>query len=175
MIRLCPWPFRGSPSRATGSSITARCRTNWRRCSSRRWGCDGQHDAAPVVIGAIFGNDTGMAGDKTMTGAQVLLLCAMLAVAACNRDSGSTAAPNPVAHVKPKAVAPRPPATAAEQTAGMVEAASQGKSLVPVELKFDIAQRPKVGQPLDIDLALIAHIPASLATIQVSGADALSS
>jgi hypothetical protein len=115
-----------------------------------------------------------MAGDKTMTGAQVLLLCAMLAVAACNRDSGSTAAPNPVAHIKPKAAAPTQPATAAEQTAGMVEAASQGKSSVPVELKFDIAQRPKVGQPLDIDLALIAQIPASLATIQVSGADDVS-
>ena len=116
-----------------------------------------------------------MAGDKTMTGAQVLLLCAMLAVAACNRDSGSTAPPSPVAHIKPKAAAtPAAPATAAEQTAGMVEAASQGKSLVPVELKFDIAQRPKVGQPLDIDLALIAQIPASLATIQVSGADDVS-
>lgn len=115
-----------------------------------------------------------MTGDKTMTGAQVLLLCAMLAVAACNRDSGSTAAPNPAPHIKPKAAAPPPPATAAEQTAGMVQAASQGKSLVPVELKFDIAQRPKVGQPLDIDLALIAQIPASLATIQVSGADDVS-
>jgi hypothetical protein len=126
------------------------------------------------VIGGIFGNDTGMTGDKTMTGAQALLLCAMLAVAACNRDSGSTPAPNPVPHIKPKAAAPTAPATAAEQTAGMVEAASQGKSLVPVELKFDIAQRPKVGQPLDIDLALIAQIPASLATIQVSGADDVS-
>src|SRR5258707_7218705 len=174
MIRPFPWRFRGSPSGATGSSITARGSTNCWRCSSRRWSCDGQHDAAPVVISGIFGNDTGMAGDKTMTGAQVLLLCAMLAVAACNRDSGSTAAPNPVPHIKPKADAPPRPATAAEQTAGMVEAASQGKSLVPVELKFDIAQRPKVGQTLDIDLSLIAQIPASLATIQVSGADDVS-
>jgi len=116
-----------------------------------------------------------MAGDKMMTGAHVLLLCAMLAVAACNRDSASTAAPKPVSHIKPKAAAPAaPPATAAEQTAGMVEAAGQGKSSVPVELKFDIAQRPKVGQPLDIDLALIAQITASPATIQVSGADDVS-
>ena len=55
-----------------------------------------------------------------------------------------------------------------------MEAAGQGKSSVPVELKFDIAQRPKVGQPLDIDLALIAQITASPATIQVSGADDVS-
>ena len=70
--------------------------------------------------------------------------------------------------------APKPGATAAEQTAGMVQAASQGKSTVPVELKFDIAQRPKVGEPLTIDLALIAQIDASPATIQLTGADDVS-
>jgi len=109
-----------------------------------------------------------------MTGVQVLLLCSMLAVAACNRDSGSTAAPAPVAQIKPRAAAPTPHATAAEQTAGMVEAASQGKSSVPVDLKFDITQRPKVGQPLDINLALIAQFLASPATIKVSGGDDVS-
>ena len=119
--------------------------------------------------------DKGMAGDKMMTAARVLLLCATLAAAACNHDSDTAAAaPKPVPHIKPKAAAPAPGATAAEQTVGMVEAASQGKSAVPVELKFDIAQRPKVGQPLDINLALIAQIPATLATIQVGGADDLS-
>jgi hypothetical protein len=116
-----------------------------------------------------------MAGDKMMTGAELLLLCAMLALAACNRDSGSAPAPGPVSHPKTRAAAPAAPhATAAEQTAGMVEAASQGKSQVPVELKFDIAQRPKVGQPLDIDLALIAQIPASPATVQVSDSEEVS-
>jgi hypothetical protein len=113
-----------------------------------------------------------MAGLKIMTSAKVLLLCAVAAVGACNGDSGSAPAPKAVSHVKPKApVAPRPGATAAEQTAGMVQAASQGKSQVPVELKFDIAQRPKVGQPLDISLALIAQIAASPVTIQLNGAD----
>ena len=126
---------------------------------------------APVVISAIFGNDTKMAGKK-MTSTKVLLLCAAAVLAACNRDPGSAPAANAVSHVNPKApVAPKPGATAAEQTAGMVEAAAQGKSTVPVELKFDIAQRPKVGQPLDINLALIAQIPASSATIQVNGGD----
>jgi len=114
-----------------------------------------------------------------MTNARVLLLCAAVAVAvavaACNRDSGSTPAVNAVPHIKPKApVAPQAGATAAEQTAGMVQAASQGKSTVPVELKFDISQRPKVGQPLDINLALIAQIEASPATIRVDGADDVS-
>jgi hypothetical protein len=106
---------------------------------------------------------------------KVLLLCVVMAVAACNRDSGSAPAANAVRQIKPKApAAPIPGPTAAEQTAGMVQAASQGKSQVPVELKFDIAQRPKVGQPLDINLALIAQIAASPATIQVTGADDVS-
>jgi len=110
-----------------------------------------------------------------MTGARVLFLCAVAGLSGCNRDSGSTPAAPVVTHVKPKTPpAVKPGATAAEQTAGMVQASSQGKSQVPVELKFEIAQRPKVGQPLEINLALIAQISASPATIQVSGADDVS-
>ena len=117
-----------------------------------------------------------MAGEKMMTSAKVVLLCtAVLALAACNKDSASVPAANTVSHVKPKApVAPRPGATAAEQTVGMVQAAAQGKSQLQVELKFDITQRPKVGQPLAIDLALIPQIQGSPATIQVTGADDVS-
>jgi len=116
-----------------------------------------------------------MAGKKMMTVTKVLLLCAATATAACHKDGDSAPAANAVSRIKPKApVAPKPGGTAAEQTAGMVQAASQGKSTVPVELKFDIAQRPKVGEPLTINLALIAQIPASPATIQVTGADDVS-
>lgn len=116
-----------------------------------------------------------MAVEKMM-GAKILLLCAAATLTACNRDSGSAPAAKAVTHVvKPKtSAAPKPGATAAEQTAGMVQAATQGKSSVPVELKFDIAQRPKVGQPLDVNLALVAQISASPATIQVTGADDVS-
>jgi hypothetical protein len=114
----------------------------------------------------------GMAGEKMMAGAKVVLLCAVMAVAACNKDSASAPAARPVTQIKPKAVAAPPPgATAAEQTAGMVQAAAQGKSQAPIELKYDITQRPKVGQSLEINLALIAQIAASSATIQVTGAD----
>lgn len=118
----------------------------------------------------------GMTGEKMMTSAKVLLLCAAaVAVAGCNKDSGGAPAAHAVSRVKPKApVAPKPGGTAAEQTAGMVQAAAQGKSQVPVELKYDIAQRPKVGQSLEINLALIAQIAATPATIQVSGADDVS-
>ncbi len=104
-----------------------------------------------------------------------LLLSAAALVSGCNRDSASNPAASAVTHVKPKTpAAVKPGATAAEQTVGMVQASSQGKSQVPVELKFDLAQRPKVGQPLEINLALIAQISASPATIQLSGADEVS-
>jgi hypothetical protein len=110
-----------------------------------------------------------------MTGARVLFLCAVAAVSGCNRDSSSAPAVSDVTHIKPRTPAVvKPGATAAEQTAGMVQASSQGKSQVPVELKFDLSERPKVGQSLDINLALIAQISASPATIQVSGADDVS-
>jgi uncharacterized lipoprotein len=116
-----------------------------------------------------------MAGEKIMARAKVLLLCAVAAVAACSHDSTPAPAPHTATQFKPKpAAAPPPGATAAEQTADMVQAAAQGKSQVPVELKYDITQRPKVGQPLDINLALIAQITASPATIQVTGADDVS-
>jgi len=126
------------------------------------------------VIGGRFGDDMRMARTLGMTRIHVLLLCAAALLSACNHDSGAPAASDAVARPKPRApvVAKRGP-TAAEQTVGMVEAAIQGKSQVPVELKFDLGARPKVGQLLEIDLALIAQIPASPATIQVSDADGL--
>jgi len=110
-----------------------------------------------------------------MTRIQVLLLCAVAAaLSACNRDSESPAPNGAAAHVNPKApVVARSGPTAAEQTAGMVEAANQGKSQVPVDLKFELGARPKVGQMLDINLALIPQIAASPASIQVNDAEGL--
>ena len=55
----------------------------------------------------------------------------------------------------------------------MVEAAVQGKSQVPVELKFDLLQRPVQGQPLEIAIALLPQIAARSATIAVTGSDGL--
>jgi hypothetical protein len=130
------------------------------------------------VIGGSFGDDTQMAGDAMRTASiPILLLCAVAALSACNRDSSSAPADNAgnaATRAKPKApsIAKAGP-TAAEQTAGMVQAATQGKSQLPVELKFDLGARPKVGQVLEINLALIAQIPANSITLQANGADDL--
>ncbi len=105
------------------------------------------------------------------TSIPILLLCAVASLSACNGDSGSApAAGNAVIRAKPKAPsATKRGPTAAEQTAGMVQAATQGKSQLPVELKFDLGARPRVGQLLEINLALIAQIPATSVTLQVKG------
>jgi hypothetical protein len=55
----------------------------------------------------------------------------------------------------------------------MVLAASLGKSQLPVDLKFDLKQRPMVGQALDVDVAVMPQIDASPAGIQVVAGDGL--
>jgi hypothetical protein len=118
------------------------------------------------VIGGVFGDHSRM---KT---ARVVLLSTLTAASACHKDSGSAPPPTPHVNRAPVVVAKKGP-TAAELTAGMVEAASQGKSQLPVELKFDLKQRPTLGRALDIDIAVIPQIDASAAGIQVSGGDGL--
>jgi hypothetical protein len=126
------------------------------------------------VIGAVFGNDTGMAGGTmSMKNTRVLFFCATAILSACNKDTETVAASKaPQAAAKaPVAVKKGPNST--ELTAGMVEAASPGKSSSPAQLKFDLLEKPKVGQPLDINLALITHVDAGTAIIQVTGGDGL--
>jgi hypothetical protein len=101
--------------------------------------------------------------------ARVVLLCALALLCACQKDSGGTPAPTPLIKHKPPPVKKGP--TAAELTAGMVEAAGQGKAQSPVDLKFELAQKPKPGQTLEINLALLPQIDATTATLQVTGVE----
>jgi hypothetical protein len=101
-----------------------------------------------------------------------LLLCAIAAIAGCHRDSSQAPPPQSAPQASAPVAAPRGP-TLGELTAGMVEAASQGKSQAPVTLKFDLSQKPAVGKPLDIALALLSQIPASSATIAVTSSEGL--
>ena len=114
-----------------------------------------------------------MTGEKLgKTCAWAWVLCAAAALSACHKDD--SAAPATAPQVKPKAaVAQKLGPTAAEQTVGMVEAAAQGKSVAPVALKFELPQRPKVGQPMDINLAVISQVDASATTLQISGGDGI--
>jgi hypothetical protein len=102
---------------------------------------------------------------------RVLAFCALAATGACHKDSGTPPPPPPKPHISAPVVAKGP--SAAQLTAGMVEAASQGNAQLPVQLKFDLKQRPTPGQALDIDIALIPRIDAGAAAIQLTGGDGL--
>jgi hypothetical protein len=107
-----------------------------------------------------------------MNTGRVLVLCATLAASACHRNADAPPPPKPAQQIKVPVVVKKGP-TAAELTAGMVEAASQGKSQLPVQLKFDLAQRPILGQSFAVNLAVMPQIDASAADIQVTGGDGL--
>ena len=103
-----------------------------------------------------------------MKTARVLVLCTVAAASACHGDSGT---PSP-ATAKPRISVPVPAKrgpSVEELTAGMVEAANQGKSQLAVDLKFDLQQRPALGQPLDVNIAVVPQIDAGAAQIQVTG------
>jgi len=104
--------------------------------------------------------------------ARVLTLCTVAAVSACHRDSGTPPPPTPTPYKSVPLVVKKGP-SAADLTAGMVEAAGPGKSQVPVQLKFDLTQRPMLGQALDINIAVLPEIDANPAGIQVTGGEGL--
>ena len=99
-----------------------------------------------------------------------MILCTVALVGACHQDSGTPPPPAPTPHVRVPVVKKGP--TAAELTVGMVEAARQGKSQLDVQLKFELPRRPILGQPLEVDLAVMPQIDAA-AEIQVAGGDGL--
>lgn len=101
------------------------------------------------------------------------MLGAVATLSACHRNS-EPAEPQPVPKPHVVVAAPVKKGPSAEQlTAGMVEAASQGRSQAPVLLKFDLPQRPALGRPLDINIAVMPQIDASPADVQVAGGDGL--
>jgi hypothetical protein len=102
------------------------------------------------------------------------MLCTLGALGGCHQDSGNSTQPKSAPHVQAPVTAKKKGPSAEELTAGMVEAATQGKSQLPVKLKFGLKQRPLLGQPLDIDIAVMPQIDAAGADIQVTGGDGLS-
>ncbi len=107
-----------------------------------------------------------------MMNAMVLLICALTVLTACHGDSGESPATQPAVRAAAPVLSRKGP-TPEELTVGMVQAVSQGKSQVPVELKFDLSQRPATGKAVDIDIAVVPQISADQATVQISGSDGL--
>jgi hypothetical protein len=113
-----------------------------------------------------------MAGNMTFKSAATAGLCtAVLLGAACQKDSNPTApASNPVSTLKKAPPTVKKGPTAEELTAGMVQAAPQGKSALALDMKFELASRPRVGQALDVNVALIPQMPGGPASLQITAA-----
>jgi len=103
---------------------------------------------------------------------RVLLPALLLVLSACNGDSDKHAADAAV-H-KPKAAPElKKGPTIAEQTVGMVLAASPARSAPIAELKFELRSRPTAGRSLVVDLALLPQMDADLATVEMKASDGL--
>jgi hypothetical protein len=60
-----------------------------------------------------------------------------------------------------------------ELTAGMAAAPRQGKAVLPMDVKFELGDRPKIGQMLEINLALVPQITGGPASVQVTEPEGL--
>jgi hypothetical protein len=80
----------------------------------------------------------------------------VLALAGC----GSTTESNAAAHGRKNLAKPKATADPTQrEPIDMVAAVSATKGGSPVQLKFELRERPEIGQPLDIDIALIPDTP----------------
>jgi hypothetical protein len=103
---------------------------------------------------------------------RLLLLCAASLLTACQRDSSQDPAVTPALQPSVPVAAKHGPSPQ-ELTSGMVEAVSSGNAQVPVDVKFDLQQRPTLGQPLEIAIAVIPQIVANQGTVEITASDGL--
>jgi hypothetical protein len=106
-----------------------------------------------------------------MSKGRTLLGCAAVLLTACHGDASEAPVASPIPHRHGPLVQRGP--TPEELTTGMVEAVTTSKSTVPVTVKFDLGDRPVVGRPLDVALAVMPQIIADAAVLTVLGSDAL--
>jgi hypothetical protein len=101
--------------------------------------------------------------------AAAALCIAALLGAACQKDSNPAApASNPVPTPKKAPPTVKKGPSAEELTAGMVQAAPQGKSALALDMKFELASRPKLGQPLEVNVALVPQLSGGPASLQIT-------
>jgi hypothetical protein len=82
----------------------------------------------------------------------------VLAVSGC----GSTTESNAAAHGKKNPAKPKVTADPTRrEPVDMVAAVSSAKTGAPVQLKYELRERPEIGQPLDVDLVLIPDLPTA--------------
>jgi hypothetical protein len=109
-------------------------------------------------------NDTFRPGAAT----RVLAVVALAAVlAACGRGEDEQAASTPEAAAPPVS-GPAAPIESPEDKR-MANAVATAKLGAPVDLKYDVLAKPDVGQPFEIELALLPRLAADALEVEVTG------
>lgn len=100
---------------------------------------------------------------------RVLAIVAMAAgLAACGRGEDEAAAGTGAAAGAAKRDGRAAPAESAEDPR-MANAVATGKVGAPVDLKYDVLARPDVGQPFEVELALLPRLAADALEVEVTG------
>ena len=98
---------------------------------------------------------------------QLVALALACTLAACG---GGDEAKNDKRAAKAPDEAPNATAVAkSPEDARMANAVATGKTSAPVDLKYDLLARPDVGQPFEIELALLPRASASALEVEVTG------
>jgi hypothetical protein len=115
----------------------------------------------------------GMAGEKMRKGcAAAAAILAAVSLAGCGQDSSAPATSSTIPRFKAPPPAKKGPSVE-ELTAGMASAPTLGKSSLPLDMKFELAERPKIGRMLEINLAFVPQISGGPATFQIADSDGL--
>jgi hypothetical protein len=98
-------------------------------------------------------------------------LVPLVLLAGCGRDD---AADQPAAAAAPAAVVDEAAAAkVAEATRDMVAGVAVGKPNAPVDIKFELAERPEPGAPFKVRVAVLPQAAAASLTVEVTASDGL--
>jgi hypothetical protein len=111
-------------------------------------------------------------GSRFLTGLAIAALGGLLTLMGCSNKSDEEAAaalaPNKVKASGGVAGAGKKP-PAADDESRLASAVVTGKTSAPVNLKYDLAAKPDVGQPFEIELDFLPRLPADTLDVEVTG------
>jgi hypothetical protein len=99
-------------------------------------------------------------------------VCCCGFLVACSQEPSPPATGVVTPRIKAPAPARKGP-SAEELTLGMAAAPTTGRAPLLADLKFELAERPKIGQVVEINLALVPKFDGGPATVLVSESDGL--
>jgi hypothetical protein len=96
------------------------------------------------------------------------VLAATCVVSGCGGGGGDGGA-KPHAKAKPQSAAQAPQPVAVDDDPRYASAVVSGKTSAPVDLKYDLSAKPKVGEPFEVELVFQPRLPADTLEIEVTG------